>query len=103
MCLMQINRLSERKEDADAKKKCADALHHCVGSYTERVADGKCVILFLRKCSDESKPFYTIEVHGQEVVQVRGMGNCGMTPEVKTFVAAWKQSVLCTRLPAVAA
>lgn len=24
MCLMQINRLSERKEDADAKKKCAD-------------------------------------------------------------------------------
>lgn len=26
MCLMQINRLSERKEDADAKKKCADTL-----------------------------------------------------------------------------
>ncbi|HBG2491069.1 DUF3789 domain-containing protein [Clostridioides difficile] len=24
MCLMQINRLSERKEDTDAKKKCAD-------------------------------------------------------------------------------
>ena len=23
-CLMQLNRLSERKEDADAKKKCAD-------------------------------------------------------------------------------
>lgn len=24
MCLLQINRLSERKEDADAKTKCAD-------------------------------------------------------------------------------
>lgn len=24
MCLLQINRLSERKEDVDAKKKCAD-------------------------------------------------------------------------------
>ena len=24
MCCLQINRLSERKEDADAKKKCAD-------------------------------------------------------------------------------
>lgn len=79
------------------------ALHHCVGSYTERVANGECVILFLRKCSDESKPFYTIEVRGQEVVQVRGMGNCGMTPEVKTFVAAWKQGVLCAPLPAAAA
>ena len=26
MCLIQINRLSERQEDADAKKKCADTL-----------------------------------------------------------------------------
>ena len=24
MCCLQINRLSDRKEDADAKKKCAD-------------------------------------------------------------------------------
>lgn len=26
MCLLQINRLSERKEDCDAKKKCADTV-----------------------------------------------------------------------------
>lgn len=26
MCLLQINRLSERKEDTDAKKKCADTV-----------------------------------------------------------------------------
>lgn len=26
MCLLQINRLSERREDADAKKKCADTV-----------------------------------------------------------------------------
>lgn len=26
MCLMQINRLSERKEDGVAKKKCADTV-----------------------------------------------------------------------------
>lgn len=26
MCLMQINRLSERKEDVGAKKKCADTV-----------------------------------------------------------------------------
>lgn len=79
------------------------ALHHCVGSYTERVADGECVIVFLRRCSDESKPFYTIEVMGDKVVQVRGMGNCSMTPEVEAFIAAWEQRVLGTRLPAAAA
>ena len=26
MCLLQINRFSERKEDTDAKKKCADTV-----------------------------------------------------------------------------
>lgn len=78
------------------------ALHHCVGSYTERVAEKECVILFLRRCADVSKPFYTIEVRGQEVVQVRGIGNCGMTPEVEAFVAAWKQRALCAPLPAAA-
>lgn len=79
------------------------ALHHCVGGYVERVAERECMILFLRKCADEAKSFYTIEVRGQEVVQVRGMGNCGMTPEVEAFVAAWKQGALCAPLPAAAA
>ncbi len=79
------------------------ALHHCVGGYGERVADKECIILFLRKCSDESKPFYTIEVRGQKVIQVRGMSNRDMTPEVRDFIKNWERSVLCTRLPAAAA
>ncbi len=78
------------------------ALHHCVGSYTERVAGGECVILFLRECSDEAKPFYTVEVREQKAVQVRGMGDCGMTPEVAAFIADWEQRVLSAQ-PASAA
>ncbi len=80
-----------------------NALHHCVGSYVERVAEEECIILFLRRCADECKPFYTIEVRGQEVVQVRGAGNCSMTPEVEAFITDWEQSVLSARLPAAAA
>lgn len=80
-----------------------NALHHCVGGYTERVAKGECVILFLRRCSDDSKPFYTVEVRNQKAVQVRGMKNCDMTPEIKSFIAAWERRVLSARLPAVAA
>ena len=76
------------------------ALHHCVGSYTERVAEKECIILFLRKCSEEAKPFYTVEVRNRKAVQVRGIGNCDMTPEVKSFIAAWEQRVLSARLPA---
>lgn len=79
------------------------ALHHCVGSYTERVAEKECIILFLRKCSDETKPFYTVEVRGQKAVQVQGKGNCDMTPEVEAFITVWEQRVLSTRHLAAAA
>lgn len=70
------------------------ALHHCVGSYADRVARKECLILFLRRCEDESKPFYTVEVRGGEVTQVRGMQNCPATPEVKQFMARWERQVL---------
>lgn len=70
------------------------ALHHCVGSYVERVAQKACIILFLRKCEDEAKPFYTIEVRHKEVVQVRGMRNEDATPSVKKFMAQWEKKVL---------
>lgn len=76
------------------------ALHHCVGRYVKSVAGGDCIILFLRQCSDEVQPFYTIEVQGNKAVQVRGMGNSVMTQEVKVFIAAWERCVLRTRLPA---
>ena len=76
------------------------ALHHCVGRYVESVADGHCIILFLRRCSDGSQPFYTIEVCDNKAVQVRGMQNCAMTPEVEAFITAWERCVLRTQLPA---
>ena len=59
-------------------------------------------MLFLRECSDEAKPFYTVEVREQKAVQVRGMGDCGMTPEVAAFIADWEQRVLSAQ-PASAA
>lgn len=70
------------------------ALHHCVGSYTDRIVNHECVILFLRQCSDPEKSFYTIEIRGNKPVQVRGSGNCAATPEVDNFIRAWEQRVL---------
>lgn len=75
------------------------ALHHCVGGYADRVAKRECIILFLRRCDAEDQPFYTIEVRDNKAVQVRGMQNCGMTPEVEAFITAWERCVLRTRLP----
>lgn len=71
-----------------------NALHHCVGSYADRVARKECVILFLRQTEDIGKPFYTVEVRGGEVAQVRGMHNCNPTPEVEEFMDRWERVVL---------
>lgn len=69
-------------------------LHHCVENYIDRVAAQECIILFLRQCSELSKSYYTIEIREQEVVQVRGIGNCTATPEVRKFISSFKQQVL---------
>ena len=69
-------------------------LHHCVGSYVDRVANKECIILFLRNSKDEDKPFYTMEIKQQSVAQVRGMKNGMPTPDVQKFVEEWEQNVL---------
>lgn len=71
-----------------------NALHHCVGRYASNVAKKECMILFLRQCTDETKPFYTIEVRGQKIIQVRGIGNSLPTEEVQRFIDKFKQQVL---------
>lgn len=72
-----------------------NALHHCVGGYAGRVAKKECVILFIRKCFDDSKPFYTMEVDRKgDIIQVRGMKNSQPTEEVEKFVDAFRRQVL---------
>jgi hypothetical protein len=69
-------------------------LHHCVGTYAERYASGKCDILVIRRKEDPDSPFFTMEIQSGSVVQCRGMKNCGMSAEVFHFVEAFKQAVL---------
>ena len=77
-----------------------NAQHHCVGGYVDKVAEHKTMILFLRKCKDVNKPFYTVEVRDRKVVQVRGMQNAAPTPEVKRFMDIWEKRVLQSRAKA---
>ncbi len=70
------------------------ALQHCVGGYGDRIANRECIVLFLRRCSDPEKPFYTIEVRDGHITQLRGLQNCAATPEVQRFAEAWERSVL---------
>lgn len=70
------------------------ALHHCVGTYIERVAAKKCLIVFVRRVEEPEKPFVTVEVSNGKIVQIRGERNSDPTKEVKKFVDLWSRKVL---------
>lgn len=72
-------------DNSDEIKKEGAYLHHCVGSYVNKVAKGETIILFIRKESEPDKPYYTMEWKGK-VIQCRGKNNCDMTNEVRKFV-----------------
>ena len=66
-------------------------LHHCVGSYYKQVGSGYTTIYFLRKETDIDKPFFTIEVKVNTVVQVYTFYDQPIkrdTPEYE-FVVEW--------------
>lgn len=64
-------------------------LHHCVGGYLDKHANGYTNILFLRRKGEENRPFYTIEIDANDkVVQIHGCYNrwLGNNPEAVPFV-----------------
>lgn len=80
-------------KELDELKREGEILHHCVGTYVDRVAKGETMIFFIRQESDPDKPFFTLEWKGR-VVQCRGYRNCDMTPEVKAFVDIFQEKMV---------
>lgn len=70
-------------------------MHHCVGSYAERVATGKCLIFSVRK-EDVEQPLATIEIQEKEVKQVRAARNKKPSEDVSTFVRKWEKQFRLT-------
>lgn len=52
-----------------------NVLQHCVGSYIKKVSQGKSMIVFLREKKTREEPLVTVEIRGDEIVQVRGQAN----------------------------
>ena len=69
-------------------------LHHCAGTYVDKVARGETNIFFIRKEKEPDKPYFTMEWRDNDIVQCRGARNCGMPPEVKAFTEAFKKIML---------
>lgn len=73
------------------------ALHHCVGTYAEKYANGQTNILLLRKINELDKPFYTMEVRNGNIVQCRGLRNCSPTADVQRFIELFVSKKLLTK------
>lgn len=64
-------------------------LHHCVRTYYKRYAKGETSIFLIRQCSEPNKPYFTLELKGKKVEQLRGEHNCIPTLPVVNFANKW--------------
>ena len=81
-------------EDLFSIKEEGSALNHCVGTYTNKVAEQKSVILFVRKNKRSERPYFTMEVKDGKIIQCRGVGNCDMPEDLKIFVHRYEKNIL---------
>ena len=70
------------------------ALHHCVGGYIDSVAEGRSLIVFVRRVEEPKKPYVTVEVRDGKIAQIHGDHNSAPTEEVQKFVDLWSRKVL---------
>ena len=65
--------------------------NNCVASYIDRVIDGYCDILFLRKKDSPDKSLVTIEVVNNKIVQARRRFNDPVTYEDQEAIDYWNK------------
>lgn len=65
--------------------------NNCVASYIDRVIDGECHIMFLRKKHDPKKSLVTIEIRGNKIVQAKRHFNYPVTAEDQVAIDKWNK------------
>ena len=66
-------------------------MSNCVASYVQKVIDGQCDILFLRKKESPDKSLVTIEVKYNKIVQARQRFNYQVTSEQQEVIDKWNK------------
>lgn len=74
----------------DIKDEAAQ-MSNCVASYIDKVIDGECHILFLRKKSKPDESLVTIEVRNNHIVQARRRFNDDVTAEDQKAIDAFNK------------
>ena len=66
-------------------------MHHCVGSYVNKMAEKQCVILFLRTTKEKDKSFVTVEYNpvSNAIVQARAKSNTAPSQKALNYLEEW--------------
>lgn len=65
--------------------------NNCVASYIDRVIDGYCDILFLRKKDSPNESLVTIEIRNNQIVQAKRRFNYPVTKEDQAAIDYWNK------------
>lgn len=64
-------------------------LSHCVGQYIDRVAEGECHILFLRRYGTPDRSLVTLQLSGKQICQAQGANRRPITEQERRFLMKW--------------
>lgn len=67
-------------------------LHHCVGSYVNRVRRGETKICFMREIANPTLPLITLEIRDGKLTQYRGCCNRGPTEKEMKFIREYAKA-----------
>ena len=65
--------------------------NNCVASYIDKVIDGNCHIMFLRKKFNPKDSLVTIEIRNNKIVQAKRKYNADVTEEDKVAIDKWNK------------
>ena len=80
-----------RPQKAEDLSREGSVLNHCVASYVERVVEKSTTIMFLRKNSDITTPFVTLEIQKNKVRQSSGKNNSRVGIEESKFLKDYEK------------
>lgn len=75
-------------------------LHHCVGSYTDRIIKGNSLIFFLRRRANPDQSLVTVELNkNYDLIQARARNNSSPSREAHQFIKDWLKNIKSNTLP----
>lgn len=81
------------KNSAELTKE-GHTLHHCAATYPKFIAEGRCLVFFVRRKADPATPYFTVDLRADKIVQVEGKNRVKPDDDVSAFLKKWQAEKL---------